>query len=151
VTLPGWPGSTNHRYRLGVDGSGRARMFLTDDAKAWALVADNAVKRAAEDQGIRVARRTPLSASIELRMPLNRLNILDIDGVVKPVLDAVCRALGINDAWVRELYVQKREGDYGVTVRLRAGNTPIAWDAAMGRWHARNSAEAFEAVGVEVE
>lgn len=60
--------------------------------------------------GLVVPARTPLFANLQLFMRANRLNRLDVDGLIKPLQDAVCEAFApkINDAWIRRLLVTKQ-------------------------------------------
>lgn len=120
VKLPGWPASTNTRYRIVQNRrTGKAHLAITEDGQAWALIAGNVVKGTAADQGVTFRVRRPFTARMELQIPRRGLRRWDIDGVIKPALDVTCRVLGLNDVWCDGLQVTKRiANDFNIVVTL---------------------------------
>jgi Holliday junction resolvase RusA-like endonuclease len=119
VAFPTWPISTNQRYRVGTGRDGKAHLYVTTEGRQWQIDAANMTRAKAAADGRTFARRREFSVEIIFDVPGRMLHRVDIDGAIKPTLDAVCKGLDLNDAWASNLTVQKRRGeDWGVIVSV---------------------------------
>lgn len=114
------PPPTNHAYKVGVRykyGVPRARMMATEELKDWRAYVEVMVvpKELPLFQGL----REPLEVQIRLEVPKAKRRRLDIDGMIKPILDIVIG--GRADQWIDRLIVDKVVGDgYAVVTVERA-------------------------------
>lgn len=116
VLLP-LPPSTNHLYRS-AHRRGTCIRVKTREALAWQRDAGYALLAATTREAREWATSGPLSVEIELRLATARRR--DVDNL-KLVLDTVCAALGVDDARVERLVVEKRwvpRGQEGCAVRV---------------------------------
>ena len=123
MTIPGWMGSTNQRYRLGIlyDKSGKphAHEYIKEEYKAWQDGAIMMIRTTANAQRLVFARRKDFAVSIMFCLPRDRMHKIEVDGAAKPTLDAIAEGLDLNDAWCRPLHLDKKAAsDYGVEIMV---------------------------------
>ena len=113
VVILGKPPGINEMY-INIRGRGRA---LTSDARKWKENIGKIVKLRAEEDYKKYAT-ADLYLEIMWFWP-NTYYKRDIDGPIKLVMDAVCKALGYNDSRVVELHVTKlKDGDERFAILL---------------------------------
>ncbi len=109
------PPTTNHAYKIAARWSAKkgrlcAVMVKTPALIAWEKGADKVVGR------LDLPPRTPLMVTIRLELTRQDLRRHDLDGYIKPLLDATVGRL--RDQWIDGLVVNKCLGDGWATVRI---------------------------------
>ena len=93
------PPSLNHAYLRGQTWGGRRNVRASDELRAWQDEAALIVR------GWEPPKHRPLAVWMQFHLPANRLNVLDLDGLEKFVIDAVVGKR--RDNWVRRKVSEK--------------------------------------------
>jgi len=83
--------------------------YMTVEGKKYKSYVFSKIKELFPDFAI--PPKTPLSITFTFNLPANKLNVLDIDGLLKILQDAIFETGRGNDAWIRQLTAYKASSE----------------------------------------
>lgn len=114
-TLPTLPPSANNMYINNPKTGGR---FIRKSAKQWKEQAILKIKNAVQHSEWEIKPKTPLRVQVILNHPY--VLKWDVAGREKALMDSLADAIGVDDRYIMQLEMIKREGPEEVCVMVQA-------------------------------